>query len=276
MVGTICGGDLPRDRRGGADSVRAVPRRTRSPRRLLWPPDKRDRLTVVAGCLGGCASVLDVGGRGRELAGLLPGARVVSANLEAGADVLLRPDAPLPFADGAFAAVASSDVLEHVPPALRAAHVGELVRVARERIVLCCPRHTPAHAAAEERLAATLERDLGVRLGFLDEHLRYGLPADAEVVAMFRAAAPAAELRLGFQGDYEAGDRLLLDGARARWRRDAGALLSYLRGAYLDWPPASLAPRPGPASGRLFVIADRTRPARPAAHARSRPPSAPS
>jgi hypothetical protein len=57
-----------------------------NPRRWLarwtWQPDKWERLSTVAGLVGPATRVLDVGGRGTELAGLLRGVEVTTVNIE--------------------------------------------------------------------------------------------------------------------------------------------------------------------------------------------------
>src|SRR5947209_6118432 len=94
--------------------------------RLFWHRDKWHRLVLAAECAHAAHSVLDVGGRGNELARLLPQARVISANVEPPADVLVSGD-QLPFPDGSFDMVTSCDVLEHIPPNRRQLHVAEVV-----------------------------------------------------------------------------------------------------------------------------------------------------
>src|SRR5436189_3422166 len=70
--------------------------------RWLWQPDKWERLGVVARLAAPApgVSVADVGGRGHEMAGLLPGCRVTSINVEAPCDVVVDGDR-LPFDDHA-------------------------------------------------------------------------------------------------------------------------------------------------------------------------------
>src|SRR5665213_3013174 len=96
------------------------------------------------------ARVLDVG-CGRI------GLRALEPTLDiTGVDLSERPDYPgpfvqadastgLPFADGEFELVYCSSVIEHVPPARRAAFAGEVRRVGRGWLVL-----TPAWSSAIE------------------------------------------------------------------------------------------------------------------------------
>ena len=91
--------------------------------RATWQPDKWERLSLVAEHVGAdAANVLDVGGRGHEMARLLPSARVMSANVRSPADTIVPPDG-LPFDDDAFDVVTSCDVIEHMEADRRAGHM---------------------------------------------------------------------------------------------------------------------------------------------------------
>ncbi|MCZ7568454.1 MAG: class I SAM-dependent methyltransferase [Ardenticatenaceae bacterium] len=87
----------------------------------------------------------------------------------------------LPFADRAWPVVVSCDMLEHVPPPLRAAAVAELARVCDRALVLAFPSGGAA-TVGYDTLAAQFRRAGRPLPGWLSEHLRYGLP-DAESVA---------------------------------------------------------------------------------------------
>jgi hypothetical protein len=217
----------------------------------LWQPDKRTRLRQVAALVDGDgARVLDVGGRGAELAAVLRGHTVTSANVEAPCDVLVPARGPLPFPDAAFDVVTSTDVLEHVPAPDRAAHVAELVRVAARQVVMCFPPGTQEKSAAERRLQQRLS-ELGRRFDFLDEHVARGLPQVGDVVAAALAAAPEATVDVRYHEGRSAGDALLLD-AVAALRLRPGPAWRVARAWVRPWQ-RPLVPTSGPDVHRAFV-----------------------
>lgn len=235
--------------------VAPVARRpSRLVRRWTWQPDKWTRLTTVADLVGPHGSVLDVGGRAQEMSRVRPaGTPCTSANIEAPCDVLIPADR-LPFADDSFDAVTSCDVLEHVPGAMRASHVTELVRVARSRVVMCFPAWSPQKEEAERRLQGRLA-DLGVEFDFLDEHVELGLPHVGEVVAAVRDADPRATVRLWHQRGIEPGDQLLLDAVSAWKQRRVGAALRFGRG-WLRRAPLDLVATADDDTTRTYVVID--------------------
>jgi SAM-dependent methyltransferase len=81
----------------------------------------------------------------------------------------------LPFEDGSFDAVVVSDVMEHVPPAMRELVVEEVLRVARKVAVFGYPCG-PAAFAVDERLYRRYQ-SRGRRVpGWLEEHMLYPFP----------------------------------------------------------------------------------------------------
>lgn len=166
--------------------------------------DRYDRYAEIArlvrSSLGpGAHRVLDVGDTAGYLALFEPELWVVGIDLTLEADrldgnrPLLADGTRLPFPDGTFDAVVSSDVLEHVSPDQRPAFLTELRRVSRELVVVAAPFDTPGVAGAEElvRTYALLARGEPER--FLDEHHENGLPdleqAYADLVAGDRSGA---------------------------------------------------------------------------------------
>jgi SAM-dependent methyltransferase len=164
-------------------------------RRGLRPrsPDTRERHKVVSRALEDAATVLDVGGRTGELASFLPRSSVTTANVRGPADVLFSGET-LPFDTDSFVAATSLDVLEHIWRERRGRHLEELVRVARERVVVCCPLGTPEHVAAERELAARRPHP------FLEDHLAKGLPTEQELHDL--VAGLPFSFHFAFHGDF--------------------------------------------------------------------------
>jgi hypothetical protein len=136
--------------------------------------------------------LLDVGGYHQDFYGrpqrpirdFVDWAPSVSVDLAPGrlaAYVRARGDA-LPFADASFDCVCSVDVLEHVPPARRAALLGELSRVAGHLMIVAAPFASPLVSRAEAILAAFIERTLGYVQTQLAEHRAHGLPSLEETL----------------------------------------------------------------------------------------------
>jgi hypothetical protein len=207
----------------------------------------------LTGALPG-ATVADVGGRGHEMQALLPGCRVTSVNIEQPCDLLVAPG-PLPLREDAVDLVTSTDVLEHLRAAERAAHLAELVRVARHRVVVCFPCGSDAKDASEQRLARRLSEEHGVRFDFLDEHLERGLPRISDVLAAVHDAAPDAEVRVAYEDGVERAERLLLDAVRALEGRQPGAVLRSARSWLVRrWP--ELTTQQSEDNNRAYVVID--------------------
>ena len=230
-----------------------APRLRRLITRVALAPDTLERHLVVADLVGDAPSVLDVGGLPRRLETFLAGARVTTANVEAPADVLFD-GVTLPFDDRSFDAATSVDVVEHLERPLRSAHVQELTRVARRRVVLSCPLGTDDHAAAERSLAEWHAATIGVRHRFLDEHVERGLPTEQEL----RELAPvgSAGLNLLFHGDFRRVERRFRLASLAKARRRPVDLARYGLDRFFGRPDAELHERPAPYTNRAFVVID--------------------
>ena len=141
----------------------------------------------------------------------------------------VRADAAaLPFAAGAFDLVLMIDVLEHVPPGVRAGLVRECARVARGALAIGFPSGGLAEAHDRQ-----LDRWLGARglqrPGWLAEHLRHPFPTAGEVAV----ALDGARCRV-LDNEWLPAHRFFL-----RWEaRDRGARYSALLADLLaptDW-----------------------------------------
>lgn len=81
-----------------------------------------------------------------------------------------------PLSDAAFDVVVSCDTLEHVPPERRPAFLDELLRVARQFVVLAAPFDSEDTRLAEQIFYDFHLRRLGAVQPQLYEHRLYGLP----------------------------------------------------------------------------------------------------
>jgi hypothetical protein len=84
----------------------------------------------------------------------------------------------LPFKNGAFDAMVVSDVMEHVPPALRQCVVNETLRVARKVVVFGYPCGPKAFAVDEELYQRYKQRNLAAPV-WLEEHMLYPFPDES-------------------------------------------------------------------------------------------------
>ena len=148
---------------------------------------------AVRSCLGpGRHQVLDVG----ESAGYLPlfdpNLDVIGVDIEVsaapleGAVRVLGDGRSLPFLDGSFDAVVSSDTLEHVPGDGRSAFLAELSRVSRDLVVVAAPFDTPGVAGAEELVRRFALLATGEPQVQLEEHRVNVLPRLEETENVLR------------------------------------------------------------------------------------------
>ena len=124
----------------------------------------------------------------------------------------------LPFADDSHDYVVCVDVLEHLEERDRATALGELIRVARDKVLVSCP----CGGAAEEgeRAFAELLDSLGLpRPGWLTEHFANGLPRLGQIVQALIDSGYAFEVT-GNENRLQHYAGLLLDTAlpiASRW-----------------------------------------------------------
>jgi SAM-dependent methyltransferase len=223
------------------------------PRRLREDHDTWQRHAIVARLLGPDARrVLDAGGVPGRLAAHLPGVEVVTANPTPPADVVYD-GARLPFADGAFDAVTSLDVLEHIPRAERPPHVAEVLRVARALAVLCCPLGTPEHVAAEREMAEWYAELAGEPHPFLDEHVARGLPTESELHEL----AAGHNASLAFHGDFRATMAVFRAEALAAYRGRPADRARFAWRRLTAPRDLGLRERAGPYANRAFVVVKR-------------------
>lgn len=107
----------------------------------------------------------------------------------------------LPFAEGAFPVAASVDVIEHLPEDARERAVAELLRVAREAVVIAFPVG-PRARRADEEFRESLARTGRAEPDWLDEHLRNHYPTVEWVAAKIREEAAKRARRTDIEVFY--------------------------------------------------------------------------
>jgi len=167
--------------------------------------DRAVRASLGAGRL----RVLDVGDTAGHLRTFDPDLDVVGIDvqLEAkrlpGTPVALADGTRLPFPDGSFDAVVSSDVLEHVAPPRRTAFLSELRRVSRDLVVVAAPFDTAGVAGVEELVRRYALIALGDEQPQLEEHRLFGLPdLDAAIADLRHGGAEVATTGAGNLSDW--------------------------------------------------------------------------
>lgn len=218
-------------------------------------PDTAERHQLVAQLVGDADAVLDVGGNAGELRPFLRNvARVEAVNISGTGDRWFAGKV-LPDPDNSFDTVTSLDVLEHVKPAERLAHVRECARVAARRVVLCCPFGSAAHMTAERKLAEWYTARFGHGHPFLEEHLANGLPTQDDMEAIAAALAPTSRTRILYHGDFRATNETFRRAMLAR-RRPTPANLGRLLAGRLQQRPGVLSSHPQPYTNRTYVVID--------------------
>ncbi len=222
--------------------------------RLLGAPDTIERHLIVSDLLGAPARVLDLGGLPGKLNAYLPLSEVVAANVREPTDVVIPAD-HLPFADGAFTATTSLDVLEHVPPTDRPRFVSEMLRVTEQRSVLCCPLGSPEHDALEAEIDAWYRELTGDGHPWLREHLAHGLPTLEAIRSLYEDAGVA--VRFSFHGDARVTGAQFRNAVLARRRHRPGDLVRFAAFRLPYRPKTALDAAPTPWTNRVFAVVDR-------------------
>jgi hypothetical protein len=184
---------------GNHNAMAITPSIKRTLLRGVLPADIWERHMLVARLAGSPSTAVDVGGVTGQLEAFMPGTEVTTVNVEPPAAVLFD-GIDLPFPDDAFDMAMSLDVVEHIKSDQRLQHFCELARVARERVLLCCPLGTPDHVKAEHDLAVWARARTGRSDRYLNEHLERGLPTEEELRELATTAGLRFELR--FAGDF--------------------------------------------------------------------------
>ncbi|MEO7066645.1 MAG: methyltransferase domain-containing protein [Rhodanobacter sp.] len=149
------------------------------------------------------STVLEVGAnRQRLLADFLTDSTLIFSDLFAqlGSDDFVQADASaLPFENAKFDVVVSLDVLEHMPPRLRATAAVEMARVAARMLVISCPTDNPWVHAAEQAANGVWRDYFDKDYPWLEEHKEFGL-VEGDAIEHALLDAGCKVLRFG-QGD---------------------------------------------------------------------------
>ncbi len=171
----------------------------------------------------------------------------------------------LPFPTGAFDAVVSSDVLEHVAPEGRDEFLAELTRVSRDLVVVAAPFDTVGVAGCEELARRYALFSAEAPQPQLEEHRANGLPSLSATVSTLEAGGASVAtagngnlwdwllmMVLRFQLEARPDLRALSEGYDVWYnealagRADVGPFYRHLVVARHLGPPAT-GPRPQPA-----------------------------
>jgi len=101
----------------------------------------------------------------------------------------------LKFSDNSFDVVISMDMLEHLPKQKRQAAVNEMIRVAKNLVVIGvpCGKEAEEHdRKMKTRLPRPVKdgaRNDDISFRFLDEQVEYGLPEEIDILHYIKAAA---------------------------------------------------------------------------------------
>lgn len=154
-------------------------------RKYLMGLDSYERHTIVSRILSERQSktVLDVGGHAGYLQKFLKSFRVIALNVDDSGDIRYGGHL-LPFADNAFDAVVSLDVLEHIPSPQRHPLIQEMIRVANKDVIFCTPLGTEYHCNIEKELNDAWFMEFEEDHPMLREHIANGLPTLHEMEAL--------------------------------------------------------------------------------------------
>ena len=136
---------------------------------------------------GHSLDILDVGGYEGKLGWFLPEhTRLTILDNkpapEDGKTLHVQGDARhLPFPDGHFDLVISSDMLEHVPVQDRGLVIREMLRVSSRYLILAAPFQSIYTEKAEEYINQQFLENAGQPHPFLKEHIEFGLPELGQV-----------------------------------------------------------------------------------------------
>lgn len=140
------------------------------------------------------APILDVGGYPGDFADFCGSRRrIVTADMPPcdRPEYVQASGTDLPFADGEFEAVVSSDTFEHIPRDQRDKFISEALRCSSHYVIIGCPWGHPAVTYCEDALRGLHQLLYPTPHPWLDEHGRFGLPEMDDTLAAIRNAGAA-------------------------------------------------------------------------------------
>lgn len=141
--------------------------------KYFLPYDVFERHKKVGSFIEKGQSVLDIGGELDRLSQFCSSNKLVVANLQSG-DVIIQKE-KLPFKKDSFDIVCSIDVIEHMPGPKRSRFIKKLINIASKKVILSFPIGTKKHMAYESEIRQLLAQK-GIDIGYLNEHVAFGLP----------------------------------------------------------------------------------------------------
>ncbi len=155
--------------------------------RFFLPPDVFIRHWLVAGEIeknrinkSSEVSLLDVGGSLGEIKKFLPNIKVVTTDVVPEADILYDGK-KLPFKKGEYDYVVSIDTLEHVPVARRLNLIGQMVGIAKRKMILIAPFSSIEHEKYEKKLVEKFKLAKLMAPPYLLEHREFGLVTSGQL-----------------------------------------------------------------------------------------------
>ena len=147
--------------------------------KYLLPPDIYERHKFISRFIKSDKNILDVGGSMSKLGGFTNNCKITTVDVVKPADIIYDGK-KIPVEDKSYEVITSIDVLEHIAKVDRADFVKELHRVSKDTIIISAPLGTAFHSEYEKK---TLEyyQEKGIKLPFLEEHVKIGLPTPEEV-----------------------------------------------------------------------------------------------
>lgn len=171
--------------------------------KYFLPPDVFERHKYIGDLIFDGATILDVGGSISRLTSYCNPKSITTADVKEPVDILYDGK-KIPVDDTSYDVVTSIDVLEHVPVKQREEFVGELVRIARKRVIISAPYGSPEHSAYEKKILAYFSAK-GIKMPYLAEHVEIGLPTP-ELLESFEKKYDGT---LKYSGDIFTTDKLM-------------------------------------------------------------------